>query len=142
MTKEAISTERALKLALEALEESKTNNDTMEFHDRKNKAITAIREALAEQPAQPQQEPVAYAVYHRMGGSKSLHWPEQHSPEGDANEYQLLPLYTSPPTLSLAQRTWVGLTDEEIEKIWNSGVRAFFLLARAIEAKLKEKNSD
>ena len=179
MTKEAISTKRALKLALEALEESKTNNDTMEFHDRKNKAITAIREALAEQPApaakpdcgarmpcgtsvsnvydayeagrraalaeqpaQPQQEPVAYAVYHRMGGSKSLHWPEQHSPEGDANEYQLLPLYTSPPTLSLAQRTWVGLTDEEIEKIWNSGVRAFFLLARAIEAKLKEKNSD
>jgi hypothetical protein len=42
------------------------------------------------------QEPVAYAVYHRMGGSKSLHWPEQHSPDGDASQYQLLPLYTSP----------------------------------------------
>ena len=45
--------------------------------------------------------------------------------------------YISPP----AQRTWVELTDEEIEKFWNSGVRAFFLLARAIEAKLKEKNT-
>jgi len=38
----------ALKLALEALEESKTNNDSMEFHDRKNKAITALEEALKE----------------------------------------------------------------------------------------------
>jgi hypothetical protein len=37
----------ALDMALEALEESETNNDTMEFHDRKNKAITAIKQALA-----------------------------------------------------------------------------------------------
>ena len=44
----------ALKLALEALEESQTDNDTMEFWDRKSKAITAIKEALA-QPA-PQRE--------------------------------------------------------------------------------------
>jgi len=41
--------DEALLMALEALEESKTNNDTMEFHDRKNKAITAIKQAL-EQP--------------------------------------------------------------------------------------------
>jgi len=45
----------ALKLALEALEESETDNDTMEFGDRKSKAITAIKAALA----QPAQEPVA-----------------------------------------------------------------------------------
>lgn len=45
----------ALKLALDALEESQTDNDTMEFWDRKSKAITAIKEALA----QPAQEPVA-----------------------------------------------------------------------------------
>jgi hypothetical protein len=38
--------DEALKLALEALEESNTDNDTMEFHDRKNKAITAIKQAL------------------------------------------------------------------------------------------------
>jgi hypothetical protein len=43
----------ALHLALEALEESKTNNDTMEFHDRKGKAITAIKQALSA----PVQEP-------------------------------------------------------------------------------------
>jgi hypothetical protein len=51
--------DEALKLALEALEESKTNNDTMEFHDRKNKAITAIKQALAAQPAVPPEQLLA-----------------------------------------------------------------------------------
>jgi hypothetical protein len=36
-----------LKLALEALKESQTDNDTMEFWDRKTKAITACEKALA-----------------------------------------------------------------------------------------------
>ena len=44
---------------------------------------------------------------------------------------------TSPP-----QRTWVGLTDEEIDKTYETKVwdarRSF---ARAIEAKLKERNT-
>ncbi len=40
--------DEALTLALEALEESQTNNDTMEFWDRKTKSITAIKEALAQ----------------------------------------------------------------------------------------------
>ena len=50
-----------------------------------------------------------------------------------------VPLYTTPP-----QRTWVGLTDEELQPIadeyrilFGSWVEDF---ARAIEAKLKEKN--
>ena len=52
-------------------------------------------------------------------------------------------LYTTPP-----QRTWVGLTDEEIKSIWLNekdygddwlDVQG---IARAIEAKLKEKNFD
>ena len=44
----------------------------------------------------------------------------------------------------LPQRTWVGLTDEEIETLYNAapakrdGWKAF---ARAIEVKLKEKNA-
>jgi len=40
------------KLSLDALEESNTDNDTMEFWDRKIKAITALKERLA----QPEQE--------------------------------------------------------------------------------------
>ena len=43
------------------------------------------------------------------------------------------------------KREWVGLTDEEIAeigKIWLTGNRMLpFPLARAIEAKLKEKNT-
>lgn len=46
---------------------------------------------------------------------------------------------TTPP-----QRTWVGLTDEEIQKMrylidWTAGW-TYITFARAIEAKIKEKN--
>ena len=46
----------------------------------------------------------------------------------------------------LSQRTWQGLTDEEIDYIY-TGIRAVhhdvdsYVLCRAIEAKLKEKNT-
>jgi len=124
-------TQEALKLALEALEESKTNNDSMEFHDRKNKAITAIKEALA----QPEQEPVAWVCY-GVGDKKDI----------DFEQYDVdaLPvgtnLYTTPP-----QRTWIGLTDEEVanfaSRLWPLAEKQVSDRLRAIEAKLKEKNN-
>ena len=44
-----------------------------------------------------------------------------------------------------AQRTWVGLTDEEIQTTWNSVMDCAVFTRReiykAIEAKLKEKNT-
>jgi hypothetical protein len=49
---------------------------------------------------------------------------------------------TAPP-----QRTWVGLTDAEIKEIWLTGIDRgddwldVQGIARAIEAKLKEKNT-
>ena len=43
------------------------------------------------------QEPVAWAIYDKRGGSKSLHWPENHSPDGDATKFDAVPLYTAPP---------------------------------------------
>ena len=54
------------------------------------------------------------------------------------NEVLELPNFTESP-----QRTWVGLTDWEINSVTNNnnpldGIRTF---ARAIEAKLKEKNT-
>ena len=49
-----------------------------------------------------------------------------------------LPLYTTPPA---AQRQWVGLTDEDIEDACPVEVnRNEINFARAIEAKLREKN--
>ena len=51
-----------------------------------------------------------------------------------------LPVYdTSPPA---AQRTWVPLTDEEIQTIWRSSEHMNNVeVCRSIEAKLKEKNT-
>ena len=124
---------QALKLALEALEAAPLEmvadeNGHMVFLDEK--AITAIREALAEQPAQ-QQEPVAVYVGETWCGSV-------------VRLYEDLPLetplYTSPP----AQRTWIGVTDEEIEQVCvplGAAMLSFTEVARAIEAKLREKNA-
>ena len=49
------------------------------------------------------------------------------------------------PALQPAQRTWVGLTDEEFENAWSQSkgdvlfrIKPFAL---AVEAKLKEKNN-
>ena len=39
------------------------------------------------------------------------------------------------------QRTWVGLTDEEIDAVWVDYQLDGIDVARAIEAKLKEKNT-
>jgi hypothetical protein len=113
----------ALKLALVALAESQTDNDTMEFWDRKSKAITAIKAALA----QPAQKPSYW-----LGYGLQAHTDK---PFDDAT-----PLYTTPP-----QREWVGLTDEEIDALWQEWKDAVCLdhktWAKAIEAKLKEKNT-
>jgi len=62
----------------------------------------------------------------------------------DADEGEFLPLYTTPP-----QRTWVKLTEEEIKPCWYEACQTDLELtsqlvvyfARAIEAKLKEKNT-
>ena len=115
----------ALKLALEALDRSmRTTLHNSLSIDCAN-AITAIREALAEQPAQ-QQEPVAWKD--RTYGN--LH----HQNFGNS-----IPLYTSPPA-----QPWVGLTDEQIQAIAFEAVKDnwdWLKFARAIEAKLREKNA-
>jgi hypothetical protein len=161
-----------MKLALEALEweEAQTAYPSRMMTN----AVTALREALAEQPAQ--QEPVAWGVDWGKAGDipcvsiiKRLPGggievmaveyapysytspPAQQEPvawyrdeDGIRIYYEskvwddATPLYTSPPARhgwtteqiagmarlkkaqdkKLSQRTWVGLTDEEIEDIW------------------------
>ena len=43
--------------------------------------------------------------------------------------------------LATPQRTWVGLTDEEIDDIYQGVGRNDLMLVREVEAKLKEKNT-
>jgi hypothetical protein len=92
--------------------------------------------------AQPEQEPVAWML-EGWGPDCGPYFEIYRDDEmGWRNKKEWTPLYTTPP-----QRTWVGLTDEEIadcaEKMeasdpTDSFWREFF---RGIEAKLKDKNT-
>jgi hypothetical protein len=89
-----------------------------------HEALTAIERVLK----QPEQEPVGH-LYTIAGVQHCT--IERVLPDG--------PLYTSPPA-----RKWVGLTDEQYIQIADTtfhaglGIVAF---SKAIEAKLKEKNT-
>ena len=117
-------TQEAMKLALEALRQI---DEAMPFPVAKL-AQAALREALAEQPAQ--QEPVASISYIPC-------CTDQTCPKCKA--------------AAPSQRTWVGLTDEEIlseAKRFALGLSFPFngittpeMFARTIEAKLRDKNS-
>jgi hypothetical protein len=146
--------DEALKLALEALETKG------EHHPRVYQAIAVIKEALAQpeqapmnyyradaegnlertdiHSAQPEQEPLEY--WNAVEGWVKIDEVREHfdsvgcgtiyKTAGEGRE----PLYTTPP-----QRTWVGLTNED-DIDWQEGGNLKDLV-KAIEAKLKAKNS-
>jgi hypothetical protein len=87
----------------------------------------------------PEQEPVAFINVEK----RSLEWVKPiswHTPT--TVNLPNIPLYTTPP-----QRTWAGLTDEEIDKAWRSvdytvpWEQHRIDIAQAIEQALKEKNN-
>ena len=127
----------AMKLALEALEAERDNYQDWDGKDGAPEyiyeAITALREALAEQPAQ--QEPEIVQRVKRYAG-KTLRTAR--NPNITAREcIELANWIAAAP--QPAQRK--PLTDKEIWQLvdgTNGSVTAF---ARAIEAKLKEKNN-
>ena len=127
----------AMKLALEALEESKTNNDSMEFHDRKNKAITALEEALKEHAMREtqrlgqeiEQEPCVHAKTPK--GCYRVRCQL-----GDKCVDDEMSFRTTPP-----QRTWVGLTEQDLDYLCNLAYTGDEEFALAVQAKLMEKNA-
>jgi hypothetical protein len=141
----------ALRLALDALKNGKRVRDaeggTKYQPDLEDQAITAIKAALEKKAENAEELGLDYYVpcctdqtcskckaaleakdeirawiEHHKGGD-NLVWDD---PSGERT-----PLYTTP------QRTWVGLTDEEIDE-WTPEIH---VVIRAIEAKLKEKNA-
>jgi hypothetical protein len=90
-------------------------------------------EPLLHQPA-PVQEPVWIQPDHLQKAKTApfLCRVEPHKRD------DFVPLYTTPPA---AQRQWVGLTDEEVMQTMSGDWTSQFYFARAIEAKLKEKNA-
>ena len=92
-----------------------------------------------------EQEPVAWRAKNFYQNQEGWFYVDHLT---DLIQPKFEPLYTTPP-----QRTWVGLKDKEIEEIWkiamftDYGIGAelsnqpFVHYAKAIEAKLKEKNA-
>lgn len=164
----------ALKLALEALEECRRDPRLKYEHPYYDKTITAIREALTEQPRLLSAAPCDQCGYNGPGyyqpdthqcaakHHKALA-AQQQEPVGEVSGYyergfteqktlygklhnQNLPvgakLYTSPPANANAGKPWVPLTEFDIDQIPYSCSHADSrLIAFAIEAKLKEKNT-
>jgi hypothetical protein len=131
----------AMAMALEALECANSPNGDYENE------IAALKERLA----QPEQEPVAWAMDYDIesvlsGFSTSLMGTAMRI-ESAFPKHRVKLLYTTPP-----QRTWVGLTDEEI--LSDDTLRYYYgmnggagpvsqkgkKVIAAIEAKLKQKN--
>lgn len=155
----------AMKLALEAMERYQVKRQDF---DRFADEITALREALAEQPAQhlsglavyldpsdglkpkryapqpAQHEPVVTARQLSLATRQWDHW-KQYALELQEKLVKYeggapMVLNTSPP----AQRTWVGLTDKELSEVYNQAdwdTVNGWEYERAIEDKLKEKNN-
>jgi hypothetical protein len=113
--------EEALKLALEAIEELRYSSSTFKSDKLSAEAITAIKEALA----QPAQETKIGCVQHDCDECTTR------TAQQDAHESMM--------EAASQQRPWVGLTDGELSELSASGL-ALWVLWRAIEAKLKEKN--
>lgn len=96
-------------------------------------------EVSAEQGVTPatRQKPVAWGVFDGLNLHDTFFTEEEAQEmvrlKGDGSNVK--PLYTTPP-----QRTWVGLTDEEIALI-NADYPHPQGFAKAIQAKLKEKNT-
>jgi len=87
---------------------------------------------------QPLQEPVAWGILNTRPTEKQpLMMVMLDEPEPS---HLVVPLYTAPP-----QRKWQGLTDKEYETMAEHYVTNCYFdtlkYARAIEAKLKEKNT-
>ena len=122
----SIETTRLLDAAKQALE-SLENYDGQTWEETKE-AITSLRQAIATEESLATQEPVATtAADHAIG---EIGYCKFHA----AVPYDTK-LYIHPQP----KREWVGLTDEERKKIaYNT---AELLVARQIEAKLKEKNT-
>ena len=132
--------DEALKLALEAFEADASNENFLILKHR-------VREALAEQPAQQQQEPVAWVDLlkeaEKIVRGKVL-WKRFIDGTPLANDIAVwmadfAQQHTSPP----ASKPWVGLSTDEIYDMYNEprSDAEMVEFARAIEAKLREKNA-
>ena len=114
-----------MQIALKYLEESDNYLGSLDH----SKPIAALRNRLA----QPQQEPVAWGMRDMNGNIYDCISAQEHARAEDSYN---VPLYN--------RRQWQGLTEtEQVQVAIDCGCAdvAWLAFARAIEAKLKEKNA-
>ena len=92
-------------------------------------AVREVEERIAALEKPAQQEPVAWICY----GSNNKH-------DIDFFEDEIADLAVGTMLYTHAQRTWVGLTDEDIDQCLRVSDGSMGRLLSAIEAKLREKN--
>lgn len=148
----------AMKQALEALEAgdwyisqlepfvySADEEGTHEERSKVQLAIAALRAAIASATINETEtvEPVAWMYTPQYDGDRRFITRYQFDLSTYTSE-KVCPLYTHPP-----RREWVGLTDEGVRQAAQAmdaepladGWKELVKFARAIEAKLKEKNT-
>ena len=145
--------DEALKLAMECLDGVWRGD----YSGNAKEVITAIKEALANEALEkmaenarelgldyePEQEPVAWRAKNFYENQEGWFYAEWHQDGLTPQVAELL--YATPP-----QRTWVGLTDGEVDKMillmgfppdWITENAIVKNIVRNLEAKIKEKNS-
>ena len=113
---------------------------TIAWYDPTNGAVSTDKDSPLFTPlgqvlplyTQQEQEPVAWRAKNFYQNQEGWFYVDHLT---DLIQPKFEPLYTTPP-----QRTWVGLTNEEVKNIvWNLPYEPSQEHIRAIEAKLKEK---
>ena len=96
--------------------------------------IDEVMETIRAKLSAPEPEPVAFQCCEH--GDDEWFITSAEAYKVNPNRYKYRALYTAPP-----QREWVGLTDKEITDLWEAPGDSGSEFARAVEAKLKEKNT-
>jgi hypothetical protein len=114
------------------------HNAIQRFHDLICANATLKAAVAFSCTLQAKDEPVAWGVFE--GKLHDMFFSQEEAQEMadlKGTHAEVRPLYTTP------QRTWVGLTEVELDAIYagNEGTRTRRQIYQAIEAKLKDKNA-
>ena len=134
----------AAQMALDALEDKCLFMASDEAIYKRADAIKALREALAQleqESAYGYALRLATAIWEKHYKDESPHWEVNDSLLGVLTQIDNM---TTGLAKAQPEREWQGLTDEEMFSLWvkcPAETEDRFAFARAIEAKLKEKNT-
>ena len=138
---ETSMTQEALKLALEALDDLLYWDNGKPEYDEARKALQVGKQALAktQEPVPPPWWPAVENILNEYG-LQAIDFVADFKQALAQTQEPKIGCVNHDCDKCKAQRTWVGLTDEEMKELWeNKGW--YVTMYKAVEAKLKEKNT-